>query len=501
MSSFSEPRSALLRVLFSSQRGPAGAGLRRFTRLPPAPFSMTITALEQMSDAELAGAAQALGVGVGSAPGRRELIYEILEAQATARADRGDAERAVSERDARRRPTRVRRPVSAEWPDYMQGFDPTQVVLEGLVGKVGVLEILPDGYGFLRSAEYSYLSSADDIYVSPSQIKRFSLRLGDTVDGQIRPPKEGERFFALLRVNTINGRTPDEFTERTGYDFLTPAYPDARLRLETGPEAGLDATTARLLDLVAPIGKGQRGLVVAPPGAGRTTLLQDVARALLANDPAATLIVLLVDERPEEVTAVERALPGAEVVATTFDEPPERQVHVADLVLEKAKRLVEAGQDVVILLDSITRLARAHNAASETRTPGILDASAVRGPKKLFGAARAVEEGGSLTVIATILTETGSALDAAVFEEFTGTGNMTVTLRRDLASAGLFPAVDIAASGTRREEMLVDAPQLARVRALRASLAGLAPADALAALLARIRATASNDELLADDAR
>ena len=372
----------------------------------------------------------------------------------------------------------------------MQGFDPARVSLEGLIRKVGVLEILPDGYGFLRSAEYSYLPSADDIYVSPSQIKRFSLRLGDTVDGQIRPPKEGERFFALLRVNTVNGRTPDEFTERTGYDFLTPAYPDDRLRLETGP----DATAARLVDLVAPIGKGQRGLIVAPPGAGRTTLLQDLARALARTE--ATLIVLLVDERPEEVTAVERALPAAEVVATTFDDPPERQVHVAGLVLEKAKRLVEAGQDVVVLLDSITRLARAHNAASETRTPGILDASAVRGPKKLFGAARAVEEGGSLTIIATILAETGSALDAAVLEEFTGTGNMTLVLRRDLAAAGLFPAVDVAASGTRREEILVAPERLARVRALRATFVGLEPAGALAALLARIRATESNDELL-----
>ena len=454
---------------------------------------MTIAALEQMSEAELLGAAQALGLDAGARLDRRDLIYEILEAQATARADRAPVDEGAGRVD-RRRPPRPRRPIDASWPDYMQGFDPTRVTLEGLIRKVGVLELLPDGYGFLRSADYSYLPSADDIYVSPSQIKRFSLRLGDTVDGQIRPPKEGERFFALLRVNSINGRPPDLFTERTGYDFLTPAYPDEQLRLETGP----DALAMRLIDLVAPIGKGQRGLVVAPPRTGRTVLIQQVAQSLTANYPAATLIVLLVDERPEEVTAIERAVPGAEVVASTFDEAPERQVHVADLVLEKAKRLVEAGQDVVVLLDSITRLARAHNAAAETRTPGALDAAAVRGPKRLFGAARAVEEGGSLTVVATILVETGSALDEAVFEEFTGTGNMEIWLHRDLAAAGLFPAVDVARSGTRREEMLVPPDRLALVRALRASSAGLSPAEALTGLLDRLRATESNDALLGD---
>ena len=448
---------------------------------------MTITALEQMPDAELRGVAEAAGLRVGADLARRDLIYGILEAQATAGSDRTD-------RTAdRRRAPRVRRAIAATWPDYMQAFDPAAVSLEGLIRKVGVLELLPDGYGFLRSAEYSYLSSADDIYVSPSQIKRFSLRLGDTVDGQIRPPKEGERFFALLRVNTINGCTPDTFTERTGYDFLTPAYPDEQIRLGAAP----GAVAARLVDLVAPIGKGQRGLVVSPPRAGRTTLIEHLAQALTASNPDATLIVLLVDERPEDVKAVERAVPGAEVVATTFDEAPERQVHVADLVLEKAKRLVEAGQDVVILLDSITRLARAHNSLPRlTDTRAGLDAAAVRGPKRLFGAARAVEEGGSLTVVATILTETGSALDDAIFEEFAGTGNMEIHLRQDLAVAGLFPAIDVFRSGTRREEMLVPPERLAAVRALRAGLAGLSPADALADLLARIRATDSNDDLL-----
>ncbi len=451
---------------------------------------MTIAALEQMSDADLIGVAQRLSIDAERP--RRDLIYAVLEAQAEAGAAPEPA------RPERRRAVRTRRPIAASWPAYMQAYDPTHAVLEGLIRKVGVLELLPDGYGFLRSAEYSYLPSADDIYVSPSQIKRFSLRLGDTVDGQIRPPKEGERFFALLRVNTINGRAPERFTERTGYDYLTPGYPDAPLCLE--PAAGAPplspdaALTARLVDLVAPIGKGQRGLIVAPPRAGRTTLVEHLAQAIRAGHPEATLIVLLVDERPEDATAVERAIPGAEVVATTFDDAPERQVHVADLVLEKAKRLVEAGQDVVVLVDSLSRLARAHNGVADARAG--LDPAAVRGPKRLFGAARAVEEGGSLTVLATVLTETGSALDAAVVEEFAGTGNLEIRLSRALADAGLFPAIDVLASSTRRVEMLLPPERLAAVRALRAGLAGMTPAEALVALTDRIRATPSNDALL-----
>ena len=328
---------------------------------------MTIAALERMSDDEVRDTARALGLGSRQAR-RRDLIYDILEAQATATADA---------RPERRRAARPRRPIAPSWPAYMQDFDPARVTLDGLIRKVGVLELLPDGYGFLRSAEYSYLPSADDIYVSPSQIKRFSLRLGDTVDGQVRPPKEGERFFALLRVHSINGRAPEDFTERTGFDFLTPGYPDAPLRLEPAGAAALTpdaALTARLIDLVAPLGKGQRGLIVTPPGAGRTLLIEHLARALRAGHPEATLIVLLVDERPEDAAAAERALPGVEVIATTFDDPPERQVHVAELVLEKAKRLVEAGQDVVVLVDSLTRLVRAHTAvarASRGRQPDL----------------------------------------------------------------------------------------------------------------------------------
>ncbi len=459
---------------------------------------MTIAALEQMSDADLSGVAQRLGIDAERP--RRDLIYALLEAQAEA------TDAPEQTRPERRRTARTRRPIAASWPAYMQSYDPARAVLEGLIRKVGVLELLPDGYGFLRSAEYSYLSSADDIYVSPSQIKRFSLRLGDTVDGQIRPPKEGERFFALLRVNTINGRPPERFTERTGYDFLTPGYPDTALRLEPLPGAPPlppdAALTARLVDLVAPIGKGQRGVIIAPPRAGRTTLIEHLAQAIRAGHPEATLIVLLVDERPEDATAVERAIPGAEVIATTFDDAPERQVHVADLVLEKAKRLVEAGQDVIVLVDSLSRLARAHNGVPRTGDArgsdarGGLDPAAVRGPKRLFGAARAVEEGGSLTVLATILTETDSALDAAVLEEFAGTGNLEIRLSRALADAGLFPAIDVLASGTRRVEMLLTPERLAAVRTLRAGLVGTTQAEALAALTERIRATSSNDALL-----
>jgi transcription termination factor Rho len=377
----------------------------------------------------------------------------------------------------------------------MQGFDPYAVALEGLIRKTGVLEILPDGYGFLRSAEYSYLPSPDDVYVSPSQIKRFSLRVGDTVDGQLRPPKEGERFFALIRVHTINGRSPESFDERPGYDYLTPAYPDEQLRLETGP----DELSTRVIDLFAPIGKGQRGLVVAQPKSGKTVLLQKIARAVTEREPEATVIVLLIDERPEEVTDFERTVPGAEVVASTFDEAPERQIHIADLVLEKAKRLVEAGNDVVVLLDSITRLARAHNAAFEgqSRTmSGGLEAGALRGPKRLFGAARAVEEGGSLTVIATALVDTGSRMDDVIFEEFKGTGNMELVLSRELADRRIYPAVNVTASGTRREEMLLSPERLSRIWVLRSLLADLDPVEAMRFLLDKMRGTESNEAFL-----
>ncbi len=493
---------------------------------------MNITALEQKKVSELHEIARRLGIEGYADLRRRDLIYEILGAQAEADADASDVRPGVgyaapgtgiedrpparprparrpsfSERPSedegdagrreprRRRSVRTRQPISPDWPDYMQGFDPFAISLEGLIRKEGVLEILPDGYGFLRSAEYSYLPSPDDIYVSPSQIKRFALRVGDTVDGQIRPPKEGQRFFALIRVHAINGRAPEDLDERSGYDYLTPAYPDEQLHLETTP----DELSTRIIDLFAPIGKGQRGLIVAQPKSGKTVLLQKIARALTQNEPSATVIVLLIDERPEEVTDFERSVPGAEIVASTFDEAPERQVHIADLVLEKAKRLVEAGQDVVILLDSITRLARAHNATfeGESRTmSGGLEAGALRGPKRLFGAARAVEEGGSLTVIATALVDTGSRMDDVIFEEFKGTGNMELVLRRDLADRRIYPAVDLLASGTRREEMLLSPDRLARIWALRQVLAGLDRDEALRLLLDKMRGTDSNDAFL-----
>ncbi|MFN3596369.1 MAG: transcription termination factor Rho [Rubricoccaceae bacterium] len=459
---------------------------------------MNISSLERMTAPELHRLARTLGVDRSTDLPRQDLIYQILEAQArgTEPGQAGSAplRAAPGEARSRRRSPRPRQPIAASWPAYMQTYDPSGFVLEGLIRKVGVLEILPDGYGFLRSAEYSYLPSADDIYVSPSQIKRFSLRVGDTVDGQIRPPKEGERFFALLRVNTINGHPPEAFTERVGYDFLTPSYPDEQLRLETSP----DVLSTRLLDLFCPIGKGQRGLIAAQPQSGKTVLLQQIADALAENYPETYLIVLLIDERPEDVTEFERSV-RAEVIASTFDEDAERQVHIADLVLEKAKRLVEAGQDVVILLDSLTRLARAHNAVLQAagRAGTGLDPAALRGPKKLFGAARAVEEGGSLTVVATALVETGSALDEAIVEEFRGTGNMELVLSRELAAARLYPAIDLSRSGTRREEMLLPRERLERIWSVRQRLAGRQPAEALADVLGRLRETDSNDAFLA----
>ncbi len=469
---------------------------------------MNIAVLEQKKVSELHEIARQLKVEGYTNMRRRDLIYEILGAQATASADvdarsaspfedRPAARRTVepTRRSGGRRGSRQRLPISADWPDYMQGFDPYGVPLEGLVRKRGILEILPDGYGFLRSVEYSYLPSPDDIYVSPSQIKRFSLRIGDTVDGQIRPPKEGERFFALIRVHTISGRSPEAFDERTSYDFLTPSYPDQQLRLETSP----DELSTRVIDLFAPIGKGQRGLILAPPLSGRTTLLQKLAHGIVENEPDATVLVVLIDERPEEVTDFQRAVPNVEVVASTFDEAPERQVHIADIVLEKAKRLVESGQDVVILVDSITRLARSHSAVldSPSRSEG-LEAAALRGPKRLFGAARSVEEGGSLTVIATAVMDTGSRAADAVLEEFKGTGNMELMLSRDLAKHRVFPAIDLSKSGTRREEILIPADRLSRIWSLRSALADLEPAEAMTTLSGWLAESDSNNAFLED---
>jgi transcription termination factor Rho len=393
-----------------------------------------------------------------------------------------------------RRDPGVRRPISDQYPDYMRSFDPAQTVLEGMIRKIGLLEILPDGYGFLRSPDYNYLPSPDDIYVSPSQIKRFSLKTGDTVDGEIRPPKEGERFFALIRVNSINGRAPDDFSERTSFDFLTPLFAEEMLKLETTG----DEISTRIIDLFCPIGKGQRGLIVAQPKSGKTILLQKLANAISTNYPNSYLIVLLVDERPEEVTDFERSVKG-EVVSSTFDEEPQRHVEVADIVLEKAKRLVESRQDVVILLDSITRLARAHNAVFQgtgrTMSGGI-EAGALRGPKRFFGSARNVQEGGSLTIIGTALVETGSRMDDVIFEEFKGTGNMEMVLSRDLANRRIYPAIDLIKSGTRREELLLPQTWLNRIWILRKILADMDQVEAMKFVQDKMRGTRNNEEFL-----
>jgi len=369
-----------------------------------------------------------------------------------------------------------------------------QTKQEGLIFAEGVLEVLPDGYGFLRSTDYNYLPGPDDIYVSPSQIKRFGLRTGDTVSGQIRPPKESERFFALLKVEAVNFENPDEAKKKILFDNLTPLYPQEKIGLEHNPRD----YSSRVMDLLTPVGKGQRGLIVAQPKTGKTILLQKIANGITANHPEVKMIVLLIDERPEEVTDMERSV-RAEVISSTFDEPPDRHVQVAEMVLEKAKRLVEYGQDVVILLDSITRLARAHNSVvphSGKILSGGLDATALERPKRFFGAARNIEEGGSLTIIATALIETGSRMDEVIFEEFKGTGNMELQLDRRLSDRRIFPSIDVTRSGTRKEELLLDEFELNRVWILRKFLADLTPIEAMEFLLERMRGTKSNREFL-----
>ena len=356
----------------------------------------------------------------------------------------------------------------------------------------GVLEILPEGYGFLRSQDWNYLYGPDDIYVSPSQIKRFDLRTGDTVMGQVRPPKEGERYLALLKVETVNFEAPEKTKHRIAFDNLKPRYPDRRIRLE---RASGDLSM-RVVDLLSPIGMGQRGLIVAPPKAGKTILLQKLANAISENHPEIALIVLLIDERPEEVTDMEENV-KAEVISSTFDEPPDRHVQVADMVIEKAKRLVEHGRDVVILLDSITRLARAHNVVvphSGKILSGGVDANALQKPKRFFGAARNSDKGGSLTILATALVDTGSRMDEVIFEEFKGTGNMELVLDRRLADRRIWPAIDIQKSGTRKEELLMDKDELNRVYLLRNFLADMPPVEAIEFLLERMKRTKNNKE-------
>ena len=365
---------------------------------------------------------------------------------------------------------------------------------DGLIFAEGVLEILDEGYGFLRSPGYNYLPGPDDIYVSPSQIKRFDLKTGDTVSGQVRPPKESERYFALLKIEAVNFENPEIAKHKILFDNLTPLYPDAKLKLEFKNN---DWTT-RIMDLMTPIGKGQRGLIVSPPKAGKTIILQKIANAITTNHPETKLIVLLIDERPEEVTEMDRSVDG-EVISSTFDEPAERHVQVAEMVIEKSKRLVEHGQDVVILLDSITRLARAHNAVvphSGKILSGGVDSNALHRPKRFFGAARNIEEGGSLTIIGTALIETGSRMDEVIFEEFKGTGNMEIVLDRRLSDRRIFPAMDINRSGTRKEELLLKSGELNKVWILRKFLAEMNPVEGMEFLLDRIRKTKSNKSFL-----
>ncbi len=366
----------------------------------------------------------------------------------------------------------------------------TDAIIEGS----GVLEMMPDGYGFLRSSDYSYLSSPDDIYVSPSQIKLFGLKTGDTVVGYIRPPKAGEKYFALLKVDTLNGRLPEEVRDRVSFDYLTPLFPNEKLNLFTKPT---DLST-RIIDLFTPVGKGQRGMIVSQPKTGKTTILKDIANAIAKNHPEVYLIVLLVDERPEEVTDMERNVNG-EVIASTFDEPADKHVKVSAIVLQKAKRLVECGHDVVILLDSITRLARAHNTVAPSSgkvLSGGVEANAMQKPKQFFGAARKIENGGSLTILATALIDTGSKMDEVIFEEFKGTGNMELQLDRKLSNKRIYPAIDIVSSSTRRDDLLLDKDVLQRMWILRNHIADMSSQEAMNFITQQMKGTKSNEEFL-----
>ena len=382
-----------------------------------------------------------------------------------------------------------------EQKNYQHKKEPAfNIEFDGVILAEGVLEMMPDGYGFLRSSDYNYLSSPDDIYVSPSQIKLFGLKTGDTVYGSVRPPKEGEKYFALLKVETINGKGPDEVRDRVPFDYLTPLFPFEKLNLFLTP----NNLSTRIIDLFTPIGKGQRGLIVAQPKTGKTMLLKEIANAIAANHPECYLMIVLVDERPEEVTDMERSV-KAEVIASTFDEPAEKHVKVSTMALQKAKRLVECGHDVVILLDSITRLARAHNTvapASGKVLSGGVEANAMQKPKQFFGAARKIEFGGSLTIIATALVDTGSKMDEVIFEEFKGTGNMELQLDRRLSNRRIFPAIDIVASSTRRDDLLLDKEVLQRMWVLRNHMADMNPEEAINILMKNMKGTKDNIEFL-----
>ena len=411
---------------------------------------MSLASLKDLSVTELTSIAKQLEVPNATGIGKQELIFQIL--------------RARTEKD-------------------------------GLLFAQGVLETLPDGFGFLRAPDYNYLPGPDDVYVSPSQIRRFDLQTGDTVAGQIRPPKDGERYFALIKVEAVNFEPPDGQRGKVFFENLTPLYPDSRFVLETTS----DNLSGRVMDLLTPLGRGQRGLIVAPPRTGKTMLLQSIANSLTTNHPEVFLIVLLIDERPEEVTDMQRSVRG-EVISSTFDEPAQRHVQVAEMVIEKAKRLVEHKKEVVILLDSITRLARAYNTvipASGRVLSGGLDSNALQRPKRFFGTARNIESGGSLTIVATALIDTGSRMDDVIFEEFKGTGNMEIHLDRKLADRRVFPAIDIQKSGTRKEELLMPKDDLSRVWVLRKVLTPLSPSEAMELLLSKMGKVKSNDDFLA----
>jgi transcription termination factor Rho len=410
---------------------------------------MDIGDLKDMSISKLTGIAKELDIAGATGMRKQEIIFKILQAQTEK---------------------------------------------SGLIFSEGVLETLPDGFGFLRAPDYNYLPGPDDIYVSPSQIRKFDLRTGDTISGQIRPPKEGERYFALIKVEAINFEPPEMARDRVFFDNLTPLYPEEKLRLETDPEN----LAGRVLDIMTPIGKGQRALIVAPPRTGKTMLLQNIANSITRNHPEVTLIVLLIDERPEEVTDMQRSVHG-EVISSTFDEPPTRHVQVADMVIEKAKRLVEYKRDVVILLDSITRLARAHNAVvppSGKILSGGIDSNALQKPKRFFGSARNIEEGGSLTIVATALIDTGSRMDDVIFEEFKGTGNLEINLDRKLTEKRIFPSIDINKSGTRKEELLLAPADFNRIIVLRRVLSQLSPTEAMELLLDKLSKTKANSDFL-----
>ncbi len=420
-------------------------------QLPPmeGAVKLNITHLQRMTMADLTKMSKSFGITSISTLKKHELIFEILKANASR---------------------------------------------HGQMFGEGVLEVLPDGFGFLRSPNYNYLPCPEDIYVSPSQIRRFDLKTGDTVSGQIRPPKEKERYFALLRVEAINFQDPAKAQDIILFDNLTPLYPNSRFILETTP----DEISMRVMDLLTPVGKGQRGLIVAPPRTGKTVLLQKIANSITKNNPKAKLIVLLIDERPEEVTDMERSVKG-EVISSTFDEPPERHVQIAEMVSEKAKRLVEYGLDVVILLDSITRLARAYNTVqphSGKILSGGVDSNALHKPKRFFGAARNIEEGGSLTIIATALIDTGSRMDEVIFEEFKGTGNMELHLDRRLVDKRLYPSIDIERSGTRKEELLYHPDECNRIWLLRKALSGMNPVEAMELIVERLKKNKTNAEFL-----